>query len=88
MDTTTIRRPFNVQIDRPVAVSLHDGSAWVTLVDGRVISTPLALHPWLEAATPEQLANVEFDAVSVWWPDLDDGLDVEWMLRESGVVGE
>ena len=82
----TVRKVFNQQTDRPIAVEVHNGKAWVTLADGRIISTPLALHPWLESATSDQLKDVEFDAFSVWWPDLDEGLDVEWMLRESGLI--
>lgn len=72
---------YHYDTDRPVAVSLHDGKVWVTLADGRDISNPLDWHPWLANATPEQLTNVELDAFSVYWPILDEGLDVEGMLR-------
>lgn len=54
---------------------------WVTLADGRVIGNPLAWHPWLAAATSEQRANVELNPFDVWWTDLDEGLDIEGMLR-------
>ena len=64
-----------------MAVSVHDGKVWVTLADGRDISNPLDWHPWLTSATPEQLAKVELDPFSVYWPDLDEGLDIEGMLR-------
>jgi hypothetical protein len=36
---------------------------------------------WLEAAAPEQRANVEMYELSVYFPDLDDGLDVEEMMK-------
>jgi hypothetical protein len=72
---------YHYGTDHPVAVSLHDGKVWVTLADGRDISNPLEWHPWLANATPEQLAQVELDAFSVYWPTLDEGLDVEGMLR-------
>lgn len=72
---------YNYETDRPVAVSIHDGKVWVTLADGRDISNPLAWHPWLEHATPEQRTQVELDAFSVYWPALDEGLDIEGMLR-------
>lgn len=65
----------------PVAVTFDDNMIWVTLADGRVIRNPLSWHPWLASATPEQRANVEFNPFDVWWPDLDEGLDIEGMLQ-------
>ena len=72
---------FNRAKDRPVAVEFSDDAVWVTLADGRVIGNPLAWHPWLAQATSEQRANVDLRAFSVDWPDLDEGLDIEGMLR-------
>jgi hypothetical protein len=72
---------YNYDTDRPVAVAVHSHKVWVTLADGRDISNPLEWHPWLANATPDQQAHVEFDAFSVYWPDLDEGLDIEGMLR-------
>lgn len=67
--------------DRPVAVQTHEGLVTVTLADGRVISNPLDWHPWLANATPAQQAHVEYQALSVDWPDLDEGLDIQGMLQ-------
>ncbi len=53
----------------------------MTLADGRDVSNPLDWHPWLANATLEQFSNFELDAFSVYWPDLDEGLGVEGMLR-------
>ncbi|MBN1565959.1 MAG: DUF2442 domain-containing protein [Anaerolineae bacterium] len=72
---------FNPGTDRPVEVIIRDEKVWVTLADGRVIANPLHWHPWLANATPEQQANVELNVFSVDWPDLDEGLDIEGMLR-------
>lgn len=72
---------FNYETDRPVEVSIRDGKVWVVLADGRVIANPLDWHPWLANATPEQQAHVELSVFSVNWPDLDEGLDIEGMLR-------
>lgn len=72
---------FNYETDRPVEVAIRDGKVWVTLADGRVIANPLDWHSWLANATPEQKAHVELDVFSVNWPDLDEGLDIEGMLR-------
>jgi len=69
--------------DRPVAVEIDTQKRLVsvTLADGRIISNPLDWHPWLANATPEQQANVELNAFSVDWPDLDEGLDVQGTLQ-------
>jgi hypothetical protein len=72
---------FNHDTDRPVAVVIRDNKVWVTLADGRIIANPLEWHPWLRDASPEQQANVELNVFSVDWPDLDEGLDIEGMLR-------
>ncbi len=65
----------------PVAVDFDEKMIWVTLADGRVIGNPLSWHPWLANATPEQRANMILRVYSVDWPDLDEGLDIEGMLR-------
>ena len=70
--------------DRPVAVGYEGPDVVVLLANGEVLRTPISLHPWLERATSEQRANMEFDGHSVYWPDMDDGLDIEWMRRAAG----
>jgi len=65
----------------PIAVEVTSGEVIVTLEDGRKISNPLAWFPWLEAGTAEQQSNVELWPFSIDWPDLDEGLDIEGMLR-------
>ncbi len=67
--------------DAPVAVGYEADDIVVTLADGEILRNPLSWHPWLERATLEQRAKVEFDALSVFWPDLDEGLDIEGMRR-------
>lgn len=55
------------------------------LVDGRVISVPLAWSWRLSEATPAQRANWELtgDGHGVHWPDVDEDISAEGML--SGV---
>jgi hypothetical protein len=77
-----IERVFNAATDRPVAVGIRAGTVYVTTVSGQVLTTPLALHPWLANATPDQRSHYEPGYVSVYWPDLDEGLDVEWLLMQ------
>ncbi|MBZ0294673.1 MAG: DUF2442 domain-containing protein [Anaerolineae bacterium] len=66
---------------QPVSVTITDDKVTVILADGREISNPLKWFPWLAEATSEQQANYELWPFSVDWPDLDNGLDVEGMLR-------
>jgi hypothetical protein len=67
--------------DQVTALEFREDSVYLHLADGRVIGNPLAWHPWLLDATPEQRANVEMYELSVYWPDLDEGLDVEEMMK-------
>jgi hypothetical protein len=64
-----------------VAIDFEDDAVYLRLADGRVIGNPLAWHPWLANATTAQRTNVEMYELSAYWPDLDDGLDVEEMMK-------
>lgn len=67
--------------DMVVAVEFKDKMVYLRLADGRMIGNPLEWHRWLAAATAEQRAHVEFYELSVYFPDLDDGLDAEEMMK-------
>jgi hypothetical protein len=66
---------------RPVAVDFTDEDVIVTLSDGSKVSNPLLWHVWLVQATPQQRENHLMGRDSILWPDLDEGLDIEGMLR-------
>ena len=55
----------------------------VDLADGRSISVPLAWYPRLLHATAEQRLNWEIAGAGygIHWPDLDEDLSVEGLLR-------
>lgn len=55
----------------------------VDLMDGRTISVPIAWYPRLLHATSEQRANwkVAGAGYGIHWPDLDEDLSVEGLLR-------
>jgi hypothetical protein len=55
------------------------------LVDGRVISVPLAWSWRLSEASPEQRANYRIIGTGqgIHWPDVDEDISVEGMLRGS-----
>ena len=69
---------------KPINVAFTDEDIIITLSGKSKISTPLEWHPWLKDATSEQRAHFELYSSSLFWPDLDDGLDIEAILR--GVV--
>ena len=54
-----------------------------SLVDGRVVSVPLAWSWRLSEATPAQRSSFEIigDGYGVHWPDIDEDLSVEGMLH-------
>src|SRR5437867_13372694 len=79
MSTTVIVDP------RIASVVVTDETITAHLVDGRVISVPLAWSWRLSDATPAQRANWRLigDGYGVHWPDVDEDISAEGML--SGV---
>jgi hypothetical protein len=63
-------------------VDVTDESITARLVDGRVISVPLAWSWRLSDATPAQRANWELigEGHGVHWPDLDEDISAAGML--------
>jgi hypothetical protein len=66
----------------PLSVAIHSGRVWVTLDDQRVIGLPLDRFPWLANATPDQQRNYQANPISIYWPDLEDGIDMEYFTGE------
>jgi hypothetical protein len=75
-----------VSVESRIArVDVTDETITAHLVDGRVISVPLAWSWRLSDATPAQRANWELigDGHGVHWPDVDEDISAEGML--SGI---
>jgi hypothetical protein len=68
---------------RAKEVTCSNDELTVVLADGRVVSVPLAWFPRLLHATPTQRANVELlgDGHGVHWPEIDEDVSVEGLLR-------
>ena len=64
-------------------VEVTDETITAYLLDGRVISVPLAWSWRLSDATPAQRANWELigDGHGVHWPDIDEDLSAEGLLH-------
>jgi hypothetical protein len=74
-------------------MDVTDETITAHLVDGRVISVPLAWSWRLSEATPAQRANWRLigDGHGVHWPDIDEDLSADGMLngvpaRRSGIA--
>ena len=77
MSTATLTEP------RILSVNVTDEAIVAHLADGRVVSVPLEWSWRLTDATPEQRAHWEIigDGQGVHWPDVDEDISVEGMLR-------
>lgn len=75
------RKPF-IHATRNDAQSLRfaDEYIWIVLADGRILGMPMNWFPWLQSATEGQLQNYELLGDSVYWEDLDEGIDLLAML--------
>jgi len=75
-----------VSVESRIArVDVTDDTITAHLVDGRVISVPLAWSWRLSEATPAQRANWELvgDGHGIHWPDVDEDISADGML--SGI---
>jgi len=69
--------------ERIADVRIDDDYLTVELMDGRIISAPLAWYPRLSNATPDQRARWERagGGYGLHWPELDEDLSTEGLLR-------
>lgn len=65
------------------SVSVTDDMISAELVDGRVISVPLAWSWRLSEATPEQRSRFEIigSGSGIHWPEIDEDISVAGMLH-------
>jgi len=75
--------------ERVATVAFADDFLVVGLRDGRQISVPLAWYPRLENATADELQNWEVcgGGYGLHWPDLDEDLSTEGLLRGAPAPG-
>jgi hypothetical protein len=69
--------------ERVADVEVTEDTLSVTLMDGRTISVPLVWYPRLLNATSEQRQHwqVAGGGFGIHWPDVDEDLGVEGLLR-------
>jgi len=75
--------------ERARGVRVDDENLTVDLTDGRTIIVPLTWFPRLLRATPEERANwmITGDGFALRWPDIDEDLDTEGLLRGAVAPG-
>ena len=88
MNTLTAKHAEQV---RAKGVRFTSGVLRVALDDGREVSLPLTEVPWLKwlaKATAKQRANwtIEPSGFAIYWPDLDDGVEVGHLLDSTPLV--
>ena len=71
-----------IQEVRVKNISVTEDTITAQLMDGRIISVPLAWSWRLFESTPKQRANWEIigDGQGVHWPDIDEDISAEGML--------
>jgi hypothetical protein len=60
----------------PIGVAFDESSVQIRLIDGRVISAPLAWYPKLKKASAEQRTDYVIDGNGIYWPALDADVSV------------
>lgn len=75
------RKPF-IHATRNDAQELRfaDDYIWINLADGRVILLPMNWFPWLQKAAEAQRQNYDLLGDSIYWEELDEGIDLVAML--------
>ena len=73
----------NIIEPRVMSMAVTDDEIIAHLVDGRTISVPLVWSWRLADASPEQRQHWEIfgDGQGIRWPDIDEDISVEGMLR-------
>jgi hypothetical protein len=75
--------------DRVRAVSVRNEMLRVELMDGRAIEVPLRWYPRLLNASPSQRERWEVcgGGYGIHWPDVDEDLSTEGLLRGQPAPG-
>jgi len=75
--------------DRVRAVSVRNEMLRVELMDGRAIEVPLRWYPRLLNASPSQRERWEVSGggYGIHWPDVDEDLSTEVLLRGQPAPG-
>ena len=88
---------MSVLTDSARSAVLRDGQIIITLESGSEIRFPVAENPRLAPGTAEQLSQMEISPYGIHWPELDEDLSFQGLLKgdygqhqkvEPGRLGE
>lgn len=74
---------IQTQNPTPVAARLEADIIRVTMDDGSELRIPRALTPRLAGGTDAQCADMELLSCSIHWPQIDEDLDIEALIKDG-----
>ena len=72
---------MNSSTEKHPIASVSDGKVSVCLPNGVTFSFPIAGNWRLESASFDQLNNIEVDEDGIHWPEIDEDLSFEGLLK-------
>lgn len=72
---------MNILVDEAISATFVNGKFEVSFKSGQSLAFPIKGNPRLERATIEALNNVELSPFGIHWPELDEDLSFEGILR-------
>lgn len=72
---------MNILVDEAISATFVNGKFEVSFKGGQSLAFPIKGNPRLERATLEALNNVELSPFGIHWPELDEDLSFEGILR-------
>ncbi len=72
---------MSILVDEAISATFIDGRFEIGFNSGQSLTFPIKGNPRLERAAIEALNNVEFSPFGIHWPELDEDLSFEGILR-------
>lgn len=72
---------MSILTDSARSAVFRDGQIIIVMKSGAEIRFPVAENPRLARGTPEQLSRIELSPFGIHWPDLDEDLSFQGLLR-------
>ncbi len=75
------RSGMSALIDSARSAVFRDGQIIISLESGSAIRFPVAKNPRLAHGTAEQLSRIEISPYGIHWPELDEDLSFQGLLK-------
>ena len=72
---------MSILIDSARSAVFRDGHIIITMESGSEIRFPVAENPRLAHGTAEQLSRIEISPYGIHWPELDEDLSFQGLLK-------